>query len=135
MNIEQLSERYEMYDVDSINIKRNCEYFVIAKQKEYRIACPSCDSMDSMRRGLLPCKFRDVPFNNKHVWINYTKVRFHCLLCDKHYISKPYGKHENYMMTNDLYNFIKSFKDKRSSLSMSKETGVHYKTIQKIWSE
>lgn len=135
MNIEQLCERYTMYDVESIEIKRNKEYVVTAKQKEYRLECPGCGSMDAVRRGLLPCKFRDLPFNDKEVWIHFNKIRYHCPCCDKHFIATPVTRHKNYMMTNNLHDYIKNLKGSRSARGVSKKTGVHYKTVQTIWSE
>jgi len=111
------------------------DYVITARPSSSLSICPFCGYDTLYKHGDLEQHIRDVPSHGKRVLIQVTRQRYRCKHCTKTSFETLPDIDEKRFCTKRLITFLqrRSMNDDRTFLSLAEETGLHEKTVRRIF--
>jgi len=92
--------------------------------------CPHCGCFTSLIHDYRTQIIKDVPYNNKPIYLHLKKRRYHCPHCNKHFYERYNFISKNYRVTSKVYiSIINSCKSKQSFKDIAKYHNISVNTV------
>ena len=130
-NNDFISNILEMEDLIITNVESNCEemhiYFKLERKDHI---CPDCGAVTNKVHDYRPSIIKDAPIMGKKTFLHYSKRRYHCDCCGKHF-KETFNYLPAHCRITTRLNFlaINMMKHTQNVSSIAKQIGISASTI------
>lgn len=108
-------------------------YVICARPVSCDPVCPQCGSSAAAKHGKDHQCLRDLPCHAKHVFIEFSRQRFRCLICKKTWFEPLSGVDERRFATLRLVRYIQQQSLTRTFAAIALECGLDEKSIRNLF--
>ena len=122
-------------DWEVIELKESeYDYAIHAKYTPEPTACIRCGVIGQLyRHGIKKQRFMDLPVHNKRVGLIVHRQRYHCLACKKTSFQPLPDMADHHSSTKRLLAYIGKESMKRTFVGVADDTGIHERTIRRLF--
>ncbi len=122
-------------DWEVIELKESeYDYAIHAKYTPEPQACIRCGVIEQLyRHGIKRQRFMDLPVHNKRVGLIVHRQRYHCLACKKTSFQPLPDMADHHSSTKRLLAYIGKESMKRTFVGVADDTGIHERTIRRLF--
>ncbi len=130
-NIDFISNILEIKDLIITNVESDSEEMhIYFKMKRRDHVCPRCGAVTDKVHDYRPSIIKDAPVMGKNTFLHYSKRRYHCDCCGKHFNESFHLLPKHCTITTRL-NFlaINMLKETQNVASVARQVGISSSTI------